>query len=247
MNDNILILTNILPANIITMKGKVTSFTALKDTPVMAIETKKAQGTDQIDTFLYPGKVNMENMIKLVGSYFPASSLLNELELQAHIRSTGERHNYIAVTAVDELGNPIPSGVLTSLVNLKTAPFAAGLATIEGIRNGLRSFKIVAPDFITHEFTTRIIRSITNRITIIMASGESIDTPLPVITKISRKRKKKDLSAVPVINSSPEETSAKEKTVESGKTETKSPDKKVLAPSKASSKPSETKSSPPEE
>lgn len=247
MNDNIAILTNILPANILTMKGKVISFTALKDTPVMAIETKKAQGTDQIDTFLAPGKVNMENMIKLVGSYFPDSSLLNELELQAHIRSTGERHNYIAVTAVDELGNPIPSGVLTSLFNLKIASFADGLATIEGIRNGLRSFKIVAPDFITQEFTTRIIRSITNRVTIIMASGESIDTPLPIIEKKTKTKKKKSPSTVPAINSSPEEASATEKTIESIKPETKTKDKIVSPPAKASSKPAETKSSSPEE
>src|ERR1017187_4812700 len=183
MHDNILILTNILPANIVTMTGKVTTFTGLKDTPIMAIETKKAQGTDQIDVFLAPGKINMENMIKLVGSYFPDSALLNELVLQAHIRSTGERHNYIAVSAVDELGNPIPAGVLTSLSNLKASDFADGLSSIEGIRNGLRTFKIVAPDFITREFTTKIVRSTTNRVTIIMASGESIDTPLPHFRK----------------------------------------------------------------
>jgi hypothetical protein len=247
MNDNILILTNILPANITTMTGKVTTFSGLKDTPVMAIETKKAQGTDQIDVFLTPGKVNMENMIKLVGSYFPESALLNELVLQAHIRSTGERHNYIAVTAVDELGNPIPSGELTSLSNLKTSPFADGLSTIESIRNGMRSFKIVAPDFITQEFTTKIIRSTTNRVTIIMVAGESIDTPLPIIIKKTRTKKNKDSATVPVTKTSTEKAPATEKPIESIKTETKTPDKIVPVPEVASPKPAKTKHTPPEE
>jgi hypothetical protein len=91
MNDNIGILTNILPANIIEMNTELTDFTDIVNSPKQAIQVKKATGTDQIGPLLDEIDIPSHNIGKLVHSYNP--ELADEFDQVSKVGAAGGIHH----------------------------------------------------------------------------------------------------------------------------------------------------------
>jgi len=168
INTNLSVFTNITAADIATAQKAITNFSTAKDTPTSAKETKKAQGTDQIEILLDKADVYVENMGKLIQSYFPASALLNEFELQSQIINSGIRHNIVTFNITDAATQQaIVNATAICNKNQKQAETdATDPAVIEGIPVGKQEFTISAAGYVTQNITVTVARSVNTQVTV---------------------------------------------------------------------------------
>lgn len=104
MNDNLLVLTNITPANILAIGLKITIYDDIKDDPTIAVETKKADGTDVIPVQLKTANEAKQNIIDYTKSDYAETNtrLVEKVVLASQIITTGIEHTEIDFVALKD-------------------------------------------------------------------------------------------------------------------------------------------------
>ena len=101
MKDNLALLPNILPADITDMEDAIAAYNAALSAPKIAIDDRKAFGSDPIPDLINDSDIPKNNIGKLVHSYLP--DLAHDFDIIARIgKSTGVRHTSIAVQYTDD-------------------------------------------------------------------------------------------------------------------------------------------------
>jgi len=161
ISDNPSVFTNITAQEITDAQKTITDFTNIKNDPTSSIETKKAQGTDQIDPLLDDADVYVQNMSKLIHSYFPDSAMADEFDLQSQIINSGVRHNIVTFHITDaDTQQPIDkSKALCNKNNKEAQTNGTDPAVIEGVPTGKQPFAVSADGYTTQNITVKVIRS----------------------------------------------------------------------------------------
>ena len=102
MNENLAVLTNILPADITAIDDAIAAYTAIMNKPLINIRRKKSQGTDVLPPLFKSADKLLDNMFRLVKSYFFITNpaMVNEMALAMHIIHTGIRHTLVNITVL---------------------------------------------------------------------------------------------------------------------------------------------------
>ncbi len=168
MNDNLATLTNIVAADITAMNTAITAFDSIKGDPTIAVEQKKATGTDPINGLIVITDLHIDGMKKLIHSYFSISKpiLVDEFDLISQLIPRGVRHNKAEIDVVDSMTNTaIEGATITCISNHKTATTDdTGIGVIDGVKTGNQKFEIIAPGYTTQIITLHIHRSVLNKI-----------------------------------------------------------------------------------
>jgi len=175
MNSNLVILTNITPANITQIDGTITAYDNVKDNPTIARQIKKAQGTMVLPPNYDLADAVVENMYNLVWSYFEdiKPAMVDELSLAMQILNTGIRHTSVIVHVTDEAGKIIPGATVKDLSNGKVyyTDDKSNEIHIAKHRHGHFHFVISADGFVdvnigvdvkqgmSNEFTVKLVKS----------------------------------------------------------------------------------------
>ena len=149
MNDNLAILTNIKPEDILTMDKAIDSYDNMKEDPIANLKERKATGTDVIPKAERNGKEAVDNMYALVKSYLEDEDpeLVNLFALDMEVINTAIRHTTVEITALAEEDNEPIEGA--DILDVKTEKHFAtddeGLAELGKHLNGDDTFVISAP------------------------------------------------------------------------------------------------------
>jgi hypothetical protein len=173
INDNLGVLTNILPADVTTMQGTIGDFSAVKDEPTVVNQAKKVDGTDQIDPALDDIDAALENMGYLIHSYFPGSTMAESYDLTSKLIILGIRHNVTILHLVDSVtGLPITEGSATTANGKKTENAdSTGAVTFGTMQSGFQTFIAKATGYVSQNVTTNVLRGTHTEVVVMMVKG----------------------------------------------------------------------------
>lgn len=166
LNDNLDTLTNITAANIEEIDGKLSVYNDIKDTPVEAIQTKKATGTDRLPGQFKKADEAADNMYSLVHSYFGDENpaMVKELKLAIQIIETGIHHTSVDlhVAALDTNAALAGATVVDNRNDKTYTTDEEGNVHIANHRSGHYTFNISASGKQTVVFAADIKRGSAN-------------------------------------------------------------------------------------
>jgi hypothetical protein len=102
MNDNLAVLTNISPGDITAIDEAIAAYANIMNKPVTDIQHRKSQGTDALPALFKKADGLLDNMFRLVKSYFFRSNaaMMNEMALAMQLIHTGIRHTLVNITVL---------------------------------------------------------------------------------------------------------------------------------------------------
>ena len=180
MKTNILLLTNILPANITEMEAAILAYHNALLSPEEAIEKRKTQGTELITSLLNNTEPTRNNIGKLFHSYIPeAASLFDAAALTG--KSTGIRHTSIALQIHDSLAIMPLKGIKVTATNgteiITKYTTDRGWVRLYSLPNALWNITIEYPNYITQHLPN--IPSIDSKMTLLNIKLVKIQPPPP--------------------------------------------------------------------
>jgi hypothetical protein len=160
LNDNLTILTNIIPANITEIDNAIEAYKTIEPQPIIARQEKKAFGTDVLPPQFTIADEAIENMYHLIYSYCKDTKpqLVDDFELAMQIINTGMRHTGIIAFVTAKNGNEeeqIPvQGVVMKIVELNFTATSDinGLAGLSGIKAGTYHMEFSGQGLVTKTF-----------------------------------------------------------------------------------------------
>jgi len=111
--DNILILTDILPANVTTMQNVINQYVAIRFQPVQEIKSKKSLGTDPIPALLDDIFAILYKIGKIIKSSFPA--LLTEWKANIKVGKPEGTRKLSMIVSYTDTNDAILSKVKTTV------------------------------------------------------------------------------------------------------------------------------------
>jgi hypothetical protein len=138
LNNNLAILSNITPDNIIEIDNAITTYDAIKDNPTIQIQQRVATGTNPLPEAYKAAFNAIDNMYDLISSYFIDTNkpLVDEFTLAKQIITTGVHHTGVTGTVLKD-GKPVKDSTITIEGTNKTAMTDIdGHYTISRIRTG---------------------------------------------------------------------------------------------------------------
>jgi len=152
IGDNILILTDILPANVTSMQTAITRYVAIRFQPVQEIKSKKAYGTDPIPGLLDEIFVILAKIGKIIKSSFPL--LLTEWKTNIKIGKAAGTRKLSMIISYTDTNDAILSKIKTivtrgDIVHKKTST-AKGTSRFLGLDSGSYTITSEHPLFITN-------------------------------------------------------------------------------------------------
>ncbi len=148
MNDNLAALTSIAAADITAIDEAINAYASKMNDPVLQVEHKKSQGTGTLPALFKTTDAVLDNMYRLVKSYFFRTQppMVAEMGLAMQAINTGIRHTIVNITLLDETNAPIEGGEAVDNSNGKkyTSDYT-GLVHIEKHKIGHDTFTITAP------------------------------------------------------------------------------------------------------
>ncbi len=104
LDDNKALLTNITPAFIKDITNSIAAYEKIKDSPIIDIQHKTANGTNPLTEALDDAFEAIDSMYDLVVSYFADEdkTMVDELALAKQLIITGTRHNGVEGTVSKE-------------------------------------------------------------------------------------------------------------------------------------------------
>ena len=170
IKNKLAILTNITAANVTEMETAIANFVAVKDTPTVAHQTQKVQGSDQIDPLLDEADTHIQFMGYLIHSYFPDSTLAQEFDLISKLLILGVRHTGVNILLEDaQTAAPITNGTATKAKTGQTD--TGGIASFATSRFGKQTFKTAAPGYQDQDITIQVNRGTLTEVVVKMVKG----------------------------------------------------------------------------
>ena len=180
MKTNILLLTNILPADITAMEAALLAYHNALLSPEEAIEKRKTQGTEIITQLLNNAEPTRSNIGKLFHSYLPEAASLFDAAASTG-KSTGIRHTSIALQILDSLAGMPLKGVKVTITNgsetITKYTTDRGWVRFYSLNNALWNLTIEYPDYISQHLPN--IPSIDNKMTLLNKKLVKIQPPPP--------------------------------------------------------------------
>ena len=174
MNDNLAVLTNIKPSDIIEIDTAIAAYNGVKDNPTVAVQTKKAEGTDALPANYELADASLENMYDLVFSYFEDDkpALVDELALAKQILNTGIRHTSLYITVLDfDTKAPIENAVVhDASKNIDSFTDHDGIATLPKHKAGHFHFAVSYTGKTTVDIAVDIKQGMKNEVTVKLRS-----------------------------------------------------------------------------
>ncbi len=147
MNDNLTVLTSITAADITSIDDAIAAYSVKMNDPVLQVEHKKSQGTGTLPALFKATDAVLDNMYRLVKSYFfrTQPAMVAEMGLAMQIINTGIRHTIVNITLLDETNTPLEGGEAIDNSNgKKYVSDYTGLLHIEQHKSGHDTFTITA-------------------------------------------------------------------------------------------------------
>ncbi len=138
----------------------VGAFAAVKDVPVSLRQTKKVMGTGQLPKLLAAMDVCIDNMGKLIQSYFYGTVMAAEFAKASKLLVLGVRHTAVMLVLLDATTGAAIRGGLVRTANGKRREVAAdgkGVALFNRIRNGNRVFIVSAEGYAEQEVSVKVV------------------------------------------------------------------------------------------
>jgi hypothetical protein len=149
MNDNLTVLTNIQPEDIMAIDTAINAYTGIMNKPVIGIQQRKSQGTDVLPALFKQADKLLDHMFRLVKSYFfrTKPAMVNEMALAMQIINTGIRHTLVNITILAAEDNAALEDA-TALDNSNGKTYESdhtGLVHIDRHESGHNTFTLSAP------------------------------------------------------------------------------------------------------
>jgi len=169
LNSNLALLVNVTAANVTEMDAAITAYDGLKDNATVAMQAKKASGTEALPVGYTAADAAVENMYDLFYSYFittkPAE--VTEMGLAIKIINTGIRHTPVAFTVTDESGKALVNATCKDMSTEKiyTAD-DEGVINIDKHKAGHFHFVLSAAGKVDVDMAADIKRGTSNNFTV---------------------------------------------------------------------------------
>ena len=174
MNDNLAVLTNISAADITLVDTAIASYNDIKDNPTVAVQTKKAEGTDALPANFTLADTALDNMYDLVFSYFEDDNpaMVDEMALAKQILNTGIRHTSLDITVLDfDTNIPIENAVVhDASKNIDSFTNHDGIATLPKHKAGHFHFAVSYTGKTTVDIAVDIKQGMKNEVTVKLRS-----------------------------------------------------------------------------
>lgn len=171
LNNNLSTLTTITAANISQIDNAITAYNGIKDNPTIAIQVKKASGTDVLPGNYALIDAAVDNMFDLIYSYYEDTNaaLVDEFALAKQLLNTGIRHTSVEITVTDVLsGKAINACTVTDVKSGKIYGGDEGVVDIPKHRSGHYHFTVSAEDYANVDLGVDIKHGMSNEFTVKM-------------------------------------------------------------------------------
>jgi len=170
MNDNLAVLTNITAENIAAIDTAISAYADMMHKPLINIQRKKSQGTDALPALFKTADKLLDNMFRLVKSYFfrTKPTMVNEMALAMQIISNGIRHTLVNITILAAEDDAVLEGAV-ALDNSNGKTYESdhtGLVHIDTHKSGHDTFTFSAAGRQTVTVGMDIKRATDNRLTV---------------------------------------------------------------------------------
>jgi len=168
IKNNLTILTNITPDNVVEMETAIEKFRSVITAPQETKKEHKVTGTNEIETLSYQLDQIIMNIGDLIHSYFPETELSLLFDAQSKLGSATSRHNHVVFNIeTADTHQPIATATATKVKTNRTlAADPDGIIEFERVLAGKQEFTIKAEGYKSRTIYVIVTRSTTTELVV---------------------------------------------------------------------------------